>query len=62
MRTDHTTELHGVGCQVSGCKYHTMENHCTANSICVQNENAQKKAETFCSTFVPDDCTDKTCK
>lgn len=60
MRTDHTTGLHGVGCQVSGCKYHTTENRCTANSICVQNENAQNKAETFCSTFAPGSGTNKT--
>ena len=53
--------LHGVGCCVSGCKYHTAENRCTATGITVQNENAQKKAETFCSTFSPK-CSSTSCQ
>ena len=45
--------LNGVGCGVCACKYHTSENRCTAERINVQNENACRKAETFCSTFTP---------
>ncbi len=45
--------LSGVKCQVTNCKYHTAENCCSAQRIQVQNENAQQKAETFCSTFAP---------
>ena len=51
------TQLPGVGCKVCNCVYHTAENACVAGHISVQNENAQKKAETFCSTFAPkNDC------
>lgn len=42
-----------VNCGVSGCKYHTSGNYCSATNIDVQNENAVRKAETFCSTFAP---------
>ena len=40
-----------VGCNVKDCKYHSPENICRASHINVQNENAQRKSETFCSTF-----------
>ena len=43
----------GVACDVSGCKYNTVDCHCTADGISVQNEKANSKAETFCSTFCP---------
>ena len=52
-QNNNNTQLSGVGCSVSGCKYHTMDNCCSAEHISVQNENAQQKAETFCSTFTP---------
>lgn len=42
-----------VGCQVTNCKYHGLLNRCTAEQITVQNENAMKKGETYCATFVP---------
>lgn len=45
--------LPGVGCSVIGCKYHSTDNCCTAECIDVKNENAIKKAETFCGTFAP---------
>ena len=48
--------LGGVGCTVSNCKYHTNGDRCGADHITVQNENAVKKAETFCSTFTPKSC------
>lgn len=40
-----------VGCNVKDCKYHSSENLCKATHINVQNEQAQRKSETFCSTF-----------
>ena len=42
-----------VGCDVIGCKYHTAGNCCSASHINVQNESAQRKGETYCSTFSP---------
>lgn len=42
----------GVSCDVHGCKYNEASN-CSASAISVQNESAQRKAETFCSTFYP---------
>ena len=43
----------GVGCDVTGCKYNTVDCHCTASKISVQNEKAATKGETYCSTFCP---------
>jgi len=40
-----------IGCNVKDCKYHSPENLCHASRINVQNEKAQRKSETFCSTF-----------
>jgi len=51
--TAGTPCLQGVGCGVTGCKYHTKSGRCCAEHIMVQNDNAQRKAETFCSTFEP---------
>lgn len=49
--------LHGVGCDVTHCKYngsHCGEGAtCCASKITVRNESAMRKAETFCSTFEP---------
>ncbi len=42
-----------VSCSVRDCKFHDTENFCTASNIKVQNENAQRKAETYCGTFIP---------
>ena len=43
----------GVGCDVTGCKYNTIDCRCTAEKISVQNEKAATKGETYCSTFCP---------
>jgi len=46
----------GVGCNVTGCKYNTVDCRCTAESISVRNEKAETKGETYCSTFCPRGC------
>ena len=43
----------GVGCDVSACKYNTIDSRCSAEQISVQNENANTTGETYCSTFCP---------
>jgi len=43
----------GVACDVTGCKYNTIDYHCSAEKISVQNEKASTKGETYCSTFCP---------
>ncbi len=43
----------GVGCDVTNCKYNTIDCHCTASKISVQSEKACTKGETYCSTFCP---------
>lgn len=43
----------GVACDVAGCKYNTISSHCCAEKISVQNEKANTKGETYCSTFSP---------
>ena len=43
----------GVGCDVTSCKYNTIDCKCSAAKISVQNENAVTKGETYCSTFCP---------
>ena len=45
--------LSGVGCDVSACKYNTIDCRCSASRISVQNEKASTKGETYCSTFCP---------
>ncbi len=44
--------VQNVGCSVKECKYHASNDICSAEHIVVQNENAQRKAETFCGTVV----------
>ena len=51
-------ELSGVGCDVTNCKYNTVDSRCCASHIKVQNEKASTKSETFCSTFCPRGCCD----
>lgn len=51
-------EITGVGCDVSQCKYNTIDRKCCASHISVQNDRATTKAETFCSTFCPRGCCD----
>lgn len=43
----------GVGCDVTLCKYNTIDCKCCAEKISVQNEKASTKGETYCSTFCP---------
>ena len=43
----------GVGCDVTNCKYNTIDCRCSAAKISVQNETACTKGETYCSTFCP---------
>lgn len=43
----------GVGCDVTNCKYNTIDCKCSATRISVQNEKASTKGETYCSTFTP---------
>ena len=43
----------GVGCDVTHCKFNTVDCKCSASSISVKNENASTKGETYCSTFCP---------
>ncbi len=43
----------GVGCDVSSCKYNTVDYRCSAEHIKVKNERAMTKGETYCGTFCP---------
>ena len=43
----------GVGCDVTNCKYNTVDYHCSAKKINVENNKAVTKGETYCSTFSP---------
>ena len=47
--------LNGVSCDATNCVHHTSGNCCKAGHITVENENAEMKVETFCSTFAPKD-------
>ncbi len=51
-----------IGCNVTTCNYNDKGCYCVADHIKVANENAEKKAETFCSTFsLKDSCKDGRC-
>ena len=43
----------GVGCDVTACKYNTVDCRCSAQHIKVKNEKAVTKGETYCGTFCP---------
>jgi len=45
--------LPGVGCDVTNCKFNTIDCRCSAARIQVQSEKASTKGETYCSTFCP---------
>ena len=47
----HSDILPGVGCDVTNCKYNTVDCRCSAQCISVQNEKASSKGETYCATF-----------
>ena len=53
MREKKPEILPGVGCEVSGCKYNTVEGRCCAGTIRVGSEKAETRGETYCSTFCP---------
>ena len=44
------SKLYGVGCDAVNCQYQ-CDGCCHASSIAVESPSAQKKSETFCSTF-----------
>ena len=43
----------GVGCDVTACKYNTVDCRCSAGQIKVKNAHALTKGETYCGTFCP---------
>ena len=45
--------LPGVGCDVTACKFNTVDCRGSAARISVQSEKANSKGETYCSTFCP---------
>ena len=47
-----------VGCDVTNCKYNTIDSKCSASHIDVQNDRATTKSETYCATFCPRGCCD----
>ncbi len=51
--TFNSDKLCGVACDVVNCKFHGTDNFCHADEIVVESENALRKAETFCGTFIP---------
>lgn len=51
-------QITGVVCDVSNCKYNTIDSKCSASHIDVQNERATTKSETYCATFCPRGCCD----
>lgn len=51
-------QITGVGCDVTNCKYNTIDSKCSASHIDVQNERATTKSETYCATFCPRGCCD----
>jgi len=53
MRNTSPEKKPGVGCDVTACKFNTIDRRCAAEEIKVQNEHAESKAETYCSTFCP---------
>ena len=46
-------QITGVGCDVTNCKYNTIDSKCSASHIDVQNDRATTKSETYCATFCP---------
>ena len=51
-------QITGVGCDVTNCKYNTIDSKCSASHISVQNDKATTKSETYCSTISPRGCCD----
>ena len=53
MRHETNGPAPNVGCDVTSCKYNTVDCKCSADSIKVKNERALTKGETYCGTFCP---------
>lgn len=53
MNTKTNEPNPGVGCDVTACKYNTVDCKCSAAAIKVKNEKAVTKGETYCGTFSP---------
>lgn len=53
MKNNANSQKPGVGCDVTNCKYNTIDCKCSASQIKVVNDKATTKAETYCSTFCP---------
>lgn len=51
-------QITGVGCDVTNCKYNTIDSKCSASHIDVQSDRATTKSETYCATFCPRGCCD----
>lgn len=45
--------INRVDCNVCTCVYNCDDHYCKADHIQVANDKAERKAETFCSTFAP---------
>lgn len=48
---DNYSWITNVGCNVHSCSFNTEDHYCSAQRIDVENDRAQRKAETFCATF-----------
>lgn len=55
---NNQSEIKGITCDVTKCKYHDGSDNCCAGKIHVGHDYANCSAETVCETFVPCD----TCK
>lgn len=53
MKDQKRELLSGVGCDVTSCKYNTVDCRCCAGEIHVRSEKAETRGETYCSTFCP---------
>ena len=53
MRHETNGPAPNVGCDVTSCKYNTVDCKCSADSSKVKNERALTKGETYCGTFCP---------
>ncbi len=47
------SKIKGIKCVAEKCKYHTMDDCCTAGEIMVACQSACTSCETECKTFIP---------
>ena len=45
------SDITGVNCDATNCRFNTTDRKCSADSIKVKNERAVTKGETYCETF-----------